>query len=45
VALSAPEALAPDAPLQLHVHLFRAASLHAKYARSPKNDALRSRRW
>jgi len=40
-ALSAPEALAPDVPLQLHVHLFRAASLHAQYARSPKDEALR----
>jgi hypothetical protein len=41
-ALNAPEVLAPDTPLQIHVHLFRAASLHAQYARSPKNEALRN---
>jgi hypothetical protein len=41
-ALNAPEVSAPDAPLQIHVHLFRAASLHAQYARSPNNQALRS---
>jgi hypothetical protein len=40
--LSAPEALAPDAPLQLHVHLFRAASLLARYARTPNDESLRA---
>jgi hypothetical protein len=41
--LAAGETLAPEVPLRLHVHLFRAASLHALYLRSGETDqALRA---
>ncbi len=32
------DGLAPDVPLQLHVHLFRAAALYALYVRSRETD-------
>jgi hypothetical protein len=37
-ALSPPDGFAPDVPLQLHVHLFRAAALHALFVRSGEQD-------
>jgi hypothetical protein len=36
--LAAGENLAPEVPLRLHVHLFRAAALHALYLRSNESD-------
>jgi hypothetical protein len=43
-ALDAPNAVAADVPLQVHVHLFRAAALYGLYVRSSNaNDALRAR--
>lgn len=37
-ALASGEDLAPDVPLRLHVHLFRAAALHALFLRSGERD-------
>jgi len=38
-ALNPPEGFPPDAPLQLHIHLFRAAALYALFVRSGETDA------